>query len=42
MNVRIANDGDLPRLMQVYREAREIMLSDGNVHQWKSATLRLK
>lgn len=35
MNVRIANDGDLPRLMQVYREAREIMLSYGNVHQWK-------
>lgn len=26
---------DLPRLMDIYREGREIMLSCGNINQWK-------
>lgn len=35
MTIRPATIGDLPRLMEIYREARETMLSCGNVNQWK-------
>ncbi|MDO5442749.1 MAG: GNAT family N-acetyltransferase [Bacteroidia bacterium] len=33
--VRKSETGDIPRLMDIYREGREIMLSCGNLHQWK-------
>lgn len=35
MNVRHSRESDLPRLMEIYREAREIMLSCGDLNQWK-------
>lgn len=35
MTVRKSETGDLPRLMEIYREGREIMLSCGNLNQWK-------
>lgn len=35
MKIRKATYEDLPRLMEIYREAREIMLSCGDVNQWK-------
>ena len=35
MTVRTATYADLPRLMEIYREAREIMLGCGDVNQWK-------
>ena len=34
MNVRKSILSDLPRIMEIYREAREIMISCGNIHQW--------
>lgn len=35
MTVRKSETKDISRLMEVYREGREIMLSCGNLHQWK-------
>ena len=34
MIVRKSILSDLPRIMEIYREAREIMISCGNIHQW--------
>ena len=34
MYVRKSILSDLPRIMEIYREAREIMISCGNIHQW--------
>lgn len=34
MNVRKSILSDLPRIMEIYRDAREIMISCGNIHQW--------
>lgn len=34
MQIRKATVEDLPRLMDIYREARQIMLENGNMHQW--------
>lgn len=35
MEIKPGTYGDLPRLMEIYREAREIMISCGDVNQWK-------
>lgn len=35
MLIRKSTYDDLPRLMEIYREGREIMLSCGDVNQWK-------
>lgn len=35
ISVRRSTYSDLPALMDVYRQGREIMLSCGNVNQWK-------
>ncbi|MCQ2142975.1 MAG: GNAT family N-acetyltransferase [Bacteroidales bacterium] len=35
MNIRKSTLEDLTRLMEIYREGREIMLSCGDVNQWK-------
>lgn len=35
LTVRRSTPGDLPRLMEIYRQGREIMLSCGNLHQWQ-------
>ena len=35
LTVRKSTLEDLPRLVQIYREGREIMLSCGDVNQWK-------
>lgn len=35
MEIRLARIEDLPRLMDIYRQAQEIMVSCGNVNQWK-------
>lgn len=35
MTVRPSVFRDIPRLMEIYREARDIMLSCGDLHQWK-------
>ena len=35
MDIRTARIEDLPRLMDIYRQAREIMISCGDVNQWK-------
>lgn len=35
MNIRKSTYEDLPRLMLIYREARQIMLDSGDLHQWK-------
>ena len=32
--VRPATAGDLPRMMELFRQAREIMRADGNLTQW--------
>lgn len=34
-SIRPSTLEDLPRLMEIYREGREIMLSCGNLNQWK-------
>ena len=33
--VRKSTCYDLPTLMEIYREARQIQLDSGNLHQWK-------
>lgn len=33
--VRFSSYEDIPRLMEIYREAREIMISCGDANQWK-------
>lgn len=35
MTIRDAKYSDLPTLMEIYREARQIQLEGGNLHQWK-------
>lgn len=35
MTIRDATQSDIPRLMEIYREARIIQLESGNLHQWK-------
>lgn len=35
MNIRHSTYDDLPQLMVIYREARQIMLDSGDLHQWK-------
>jgi len=35
MTIRPSTYDDLPQLMEIYREGREIMLSIGDVNQWK-------
>lgn len=35
LSVRRSQIEDLPRLMEIYREGREIMISCGDVNQWK-------
>jgi len=35
MTIRRATLEDLPCLMDIYREARQIQLDSGNLHQWK-------
>jgi len=35
MTIRSSTIEDLPRLMDIYREARQIQLDSGNLHQWK-------
>ena len=35
MMVRKSTCYDLPTLMEIYREARQIQLDSGNLHQWK-------
>ena len=34
MTVRNAEERDVPRLMELFRQAREIMRADGNAEQW--------
>ena len=34
MTVRMAEERDVPRLMELFRQAREIMRADGNTEQW--------
>ena len=34
MTVRKAEERDVPRLMEVFRQARAIMRADGNTEQW--------
>jgi len=34
MEVRKSKLEDIPHLMEIYREAREIQLESGNLHQW--------
>lgn len=35
LTIRRSTYGDLPRLMELYREGREIQLSIGDLYQWK-------
>lgn len=35
MLIRSAAYPDIPRLMEIYREARQIQLDSGNLHQWR-------
>ena len=35
MTIRRSTYGDLPQLMRIYREARQIMLDSGDLNQWK-------
>lgn len=35
MTIRKAEYSDLERMMVIYREAREIQLESGNLHQWR-------
>lgn len=35
MTIRKSTYGDIPCLMELYREARQIQLDSGNLHQWK-------
>lgn len=35
LEIRRSRYEDLPRLMEIYREARQIQLDSGNLHQWK-------
>ena len=35
MTIRDAKYSDLPTLMEIYREARQIQFESGNLHQWK-------
>lgn len=34
MTIRQAVNADIPRLVEIFNEARDIMRSDGNLHQW--------
>ena len=34
MTIRDATYADIPALMEIYRQAREIQLESGNLHQW--------
>ena len=34
MRIRVAQYDDIPRIMELFEEAREIMRSDGNMTQW--------
>lgn len=35
MQIRKSTIADIPRLMEIFREARQKMLDSGNLHQWK-------
>ena len=35
MNIRRSTYADLPALMEIYRQARQIQVDSGNLHQWK-------
>ena len=35
MTIRKSTYADLPHLMEIYREARQIQLDSGNLHQWR-------
>lgn len=34
MRIRHSTNDDVPHLMEIYREARQIQLDSGNLHQW--------
>ena len=35
MTIRKSTYSDMPALMEIYRQARQIQLDSGNLHQWK-------
>ena len=35
MNIRAANEHDLPRLMDIFAQAKAFMRAHGNPHQWE-------
>ena len=37
MNIRKATYNDLPRLMEVFSAAKQIMRNSGNLHQWNDS-----
>lgn len=37
MKIRSGTPNDLPRLIQIYDEARQIMRESGNLTQWEEA-----
>lgn len=34
MSIRHSTEQDIPRMMEIFRQAREIMRADGNMNQW--------